>query len=97
MPYVDGLAVIQMIREKWDYMLSGCLSSFCTFLRQSIHKGKMQGTGVRFQMVKPISADVLYDMIHSIFIYDDIKDPQNKLAKEKKDIPLICYLRILLY
>ncbi len=91
MPYVDGLAVIQMIREKMGLYAERMplillhSSSDNQFIRE-----KCKALGVRFQMVKPISADVLYDMIHSIFIYDDIKDPQNILAKEKKDIPLIC-------
>ncbi len=91
MPYVDGLSVIQMIREKMELNIGDMplillhSSSDNQFIRE-----KCKELGVRFQMVKPVSADVLYDMIHSIFLKDDIKEPQKLTAKVRKEIPLIC-------
>ena len=91
MPYVDGLSVIQMIREKMELNIGDMplillhSSSDNQFIRE-----KCKELGVRFQMVKPVSADVLYDIIHSIFLKDDIKEPQKLTAKVRKEIPLIC-------
>ncbi|MCK9346658.1 MAG: PAS domain S-box protein [Bacteroidales bacterium] len=68
MPYVDGFAVIQMIRGKMkvlpDIMPLILLhsSSDNEYLRE-----KFKELGVRYHMVKPVSADMLYDMIMSIF------------------------------
>ncbi|MDD4500177.1 MAG: PAS domain S-box protein [Bacteroidales bacterium] len=67
MPYVDGLAVVGMIRERLGVkpedmpLILLHSSSDNQFLRE-----KCKELGVRFQMIKPVIADVLHDMIMTI-------------------------------
>jgi CheY-like chemotaxis protein len=83
MPYVDGLAVIGMIRERLGVkpkempLILLHSSSDNQFLRE-----KCKELGVRFQMIKPVSADVLHDMIMTIF--GKRKVPQKKSSGKKK-------------
>jgi len=86
MPYVDGLAVIGMIRERLGVkpqdmpLILLHSSSDNQFLRQ-----KCKELGVRFQMIKPISADVLHDMIMTI--YGKNKIPKKVSRKKEKILP----------
>ena len=85
MPYVDGLAVIGMIRERLGVkpkempLILLHSSSDNQFLRE-----KCKELGVRFQMIKPVSADVLHDMIMTIFGIGKRKVPQKKSSGKKK-------------
>jgi PAS domain S-box-containing protein len=86
MPYVDGLAVIGMIRERLN-IKSGDMplillhsSSDNQFLRE-----KCKELGVRFQMIKPVSADVLHDMIMTVF--GKKKIPIKALRKKESKMP----------
>ncbi|MFA5752699.1 MAG: PAS domain S-box protein [Bacteroidales bacterium] len=86
MPYVDGLAVVGMIRERLGVkpkdmpLILLHSSSDNQFLRE-----KCKELGVRFQMIKPVSADVLHDMIMTIFGKEKI--PMKVSRKKEKILP----------
>ncbi len=77
MPYVDGCAVIRMIREKLQLVPENMplILLHSSSDEQSL-RGQCKELGIRFHMVKPISADVLYDQIRSMY--------GNGNAREKK-------------
>ncbi len=86
MPYVDGLAVVGMIRERLGVkpedmpLILLHSSSDNQFLRE-----KCKELGVRFQMIKPVIADVLHDMIMTIFGKKTI--PKTAPRKKEKLLP----------
>ena len=86
MPYVDGLAVVGMIRERLGVkpedmpLILLHSSSDNQYLRE-----KCKELGVRFQMIKPVIADVLHDMIMTIFGKKTI--PKTAPRKKEKLLP----------
>ncbi|HNY23993.1 MAG TPA: hypothetical protein PKM89_04435, partial [Bacteroidales bacterium] len=68
MPYIDGCAVIRMIREKLQLEPENMplILLHSSSDEQSL-RGQCKELGIRFHMVKPISADILYDQIRSMY------------------------------
>ncbi|MBP6868169.1 MAG: response regulator [Bacteroidales bacterium] len=86
MPYVDGFAVIQMIREKMMVLPETMpLILLHSSSDDQLLRDKCKDLGVRYHMVKPINADVLYEKIMSIFDKGIPSEtvPSDEKAKEK--------------
>ncbi|NLZ08619.1 MAG: response regulator [Bacteroidales bacterium] len=83
MPYIDGFAVIQMIREKMMVLpeTMPLILLHSSSDDQSL-RDKCKELGVRYHMVKPISADMLYDKIMSIY---DKGIPPEEQSSDKQE------------
>ncbi|HHV40196.1 MAG TPA: PAS domain S-box protein [Bacteroidales bacterium] len=68
MPYVDGLGVVQMIRERLHVLPQEMpLILLHSSTEELFIKRRCKKLGVRYIMTKPVNADKLYDLIWSIF------------------------------
>lgn len=68
MPYVDGLGVIQMIRERMHVLPQTMPLILLHSSTEDVYiKKKSKELGVRYIMVKPVSGDRLYEVVKKIF------------------------------
>ncbi|MFY9116738.1 MAG: PAS domain S-box protein [Bacteroidales bacterium] len=68
MPYVDGLGVVQMIRERMHVLPQDLpIVLLHSSTEELFIKERVKELGIRYVMTKPVSADRLYDLLWSIF------------------------------